>query len=58
VHLLIDAVILIVTGVVAAFLNTAASSGSAVSLPIMIMIGVEPVVAKPNIYEVVNGCRA
>lgn len=49
--------ILILTGVVAAFLNTAASSGSAVSLPIMIAIGVEPVVANAsNRFPIVIGC--
>ena len=52
-----DALILILTGVVAAFLNTAASSGSAVSLPIMIMIGVGPVVANAsNRLPIVIGC--
>ena len=54
---LTDALILILTGVVAAFLNTAASSGSAVSLPIMIMIGVGPVVANAsNRLPIVIGC--
>ena len=52
-----DALILILTGVAAAFLNTAASSGSAVSLPIMIMIGVEPVAANAsNRLPIVIGC--
>ena len=52
-----DALILILTGVVAAFLNTAASSGSAISLPIMIMIGVGPVVANAsNRLPIVIGC--
>jgi uncharacterized membrane protein YfcA len=54
---LTDVVILILTGLVAAFLNTAASSGSAVSLPIMIMIGVGPVVANAsNRLPIVIGC--
>lgn len=54
---LTDVLILILTGVVAAFLNTAASSGSAVSLPIMIMIGVGPVVANAsNRLPIVIGC--
>ena len=54
---LTNALILILTGVAAAFLNTAASSGSAVSLPIMIMIGVDPVVANAsNRLPIVIGC--
>ncbi len=52
-----DALLLILTGVAAAFLNTAASSGSAISIPIMIMIGVEPVVANAsNRFPIVIGC--
>ncbi len=52
-----DALILILTGLAAAFLNTAASSGSAVSIPIMIMIGLEPVVANAsNRFPIVIGC--
>lgn len=52
-----DAVILILTGVVAAFLNTAASSGSAVSIPVMIMLGVGPVIANAsNRLSIVVGC--
>jgi uncharacterized membrane protein YfcA len=52
-----DALILILAGVVAAFLNTVASSGSAVVLPIVIMIGVEPVVANAsNRLPIVVGC--
>ena len=54
---LTDAVILILTGVLAAFLNTAASRGSAVGLPIMIMIGVGPVMANAsNRLPIVIGC--
>lgn len=52
-----DALILILAGVVAAFLNTVASSGSAVVLPLVIMIGVEPVVANAsNRLPIVVGC--
>lgn len=52
-----DAIILILTGLAAAFLNTAASSGSAISIPIMIMIGIEPVVANAsNRFPIVIGC--
>lgn len=55
--MLTDALILVLTGVAAAFLNTAASSGSAVSLPIMIAIGVEPLVANAsNRLPIVIGC--
>lgn len=51
------AVILILTGVAAAFVNTVASSGSAISLPIMMMIGVAPVVANAtNRLPIVIGC--
>ncbi|WP_156689935.1 sulfite exporter TauE/SafE family protein [Mycobacterium sp. Marseille-P9652] len=49
--------ILILAGLVAAFLNTAASSGSAVTIPVMIMIGLEPVVANAsNRLPIVIGC--
>lgn len=52
-----DALILVLAGVVAAFLNTVASSGSAVVLPLVIMIGVEPVVANAsNRLPIVVGC--
>lgn len=52
-----DAVVLIVAGLVAAFLNTAASSGSAVTIPVMIMLGVEPVIANAsNRLPIVIGC--
>lgn len=55
--LVADALVLILTGLAAAFLNTAASSGSAISIPIMIMIGVEPVVANAsNRFPIVIGC--
>lgn len=55
--MLTDALILVLTGVAAAFLNTVASSGSAVSLPIMIAIGVEPLVANAsNRLPIVIGC--
>lgn len=52
-----EALILIVAGVAAAFLNTVASSGSAVTIPIMIMIGIAPVVANAsNRLPIVIGC--
>lgn len=54
---MIEAGILILAGVAAAFLNTAASSGSAVTIPVMIMIGVEPVIANAsNRLPIVIGC--
>lgn len=52
-----DALILIIAGLAAAFLNTIASSGSAVTIPIMIMIGIAPVVANAsNRLPIVIGC--
>lgn len=49
--------LLVLTGVAAAFLNTVASSGSALSLPIMITLGIEPVVANAtNRLPIVIGC--
>lgn len=52
-----DALILSLAGLAAAFLNTVASSGSAVTIPIMIMIGIEPVVANAsNRLPIVIGC--
>lgn len=52
-----DALILVVAGLAAAFLNTVASSGSAVTIPVMIMIGIEPVVANAsNRLPIVIGC--
>jgi uncharacterized membrane protein YfcA len=52
-----DALILILAGVAGAFLNTVASSGSAVILPIAIAIGVDPVVANAsNRLPIVVGC--
>ena len=49
--------ILIVAGVAAAFLNTVASSGSAVTIQIMIATGIAPVVANAsNRLPIVIGC--
>jgi uncharacterized membrane protein YfcA len=53
----ISAVVLILAGLAGAFLNTVASSGSAVTLPILIALGVEPVVANAsNRVPIVIGC--
>jgi uncharacterized membrane protein YfcA len=38
-------IILIMTGIVAGFMNTVASSGTAVTLPIMLFLGINPLVA-------------
>ncbi|KMO67484.1 sulfite exporter TauE/SafE family protein [Mycolicibacterium chlorophenolicum] len=52
-----SAALLILAGFVGAFLNTVASSGSAVTLPILIAVGVEPVVANAsNRVPIVIGC--
>ena len=50
-------VLLLLAGVVAGFLNTAASSGSAVTLPAMIGLGLDPVMANAtNRVPIVVGC--
>ena len=50
-------VLLVLGGVVAGFLNTAASSGSAVTLPLMIALGLDPVIANAtNRVPIVVGC--
>ena len=52
-----NALILVLAGLAAAFLNTVASSGSAVTIPVMIMIGMSPVVANAsNRLPIVVGC--
>lgn len=54
---LTEVLILLLAGVAGAFLNTVASSGSAIILPILIAIGVEPVVANAsNRLPIVVGC--
>lgn len=57
VAVLTTVVVLISAGVAGAFLNTAASSGSAVTIPVLMAVGVEPVMANAsNRLPIVIGC--
>jgi uncharacterized membrane protein YfcA len=52
-----DVLILLLAGAAGAFLNTVASSGSAIVIPILIALGLEPVVANAsNRLLIVVGC--